>query len=66
MQSRIDELEFKVAYQEDILQKLNDEIATQQAEIAQMQHLLKVMAKEIERLKNQQEEFVNNEPPPHY
>ena len=70
MQSRVDELEFKVAYQEDNLQKLSDEFAKQQAELAQLKNIVKLLSKELENVKMTQNTPINSPndepPPPHY
>jgi SlyX protein len=60
-EEHLDKLEIKIAYLEDTLNTLNDEILTQAKKIQSMQ-------REIEKLNREKnaEEIRGNEKPPHY
>lgn len=69
LEARIEELEMRVVFQEDTLQTLNRELATQQQQIEQLHLMLQTVYRE---LKDAQEaaqaggQSVANERPPHY
>jgi len=63
---RITELEIKVAYQEDLLQALNDVVSDQQRQLIRLEDVCKLLG---QRIKNMAEpEGINQgaELPPHY
>ncbi len=68
LENRIIELEIKVAYQEDLLQTLNDIIATQQRQIDQLSHAYKTMNERVTSLalKMPDDSAQTHEIPPHY
>jgi SlyX protein len=68
LENRIIELEIKVAYQEDLLQTLNDIIATQQQQIDRLSHAYKSMHERVTNLAlKMPEDFPQtHEIPPHY
>lgn len=68
LENRIIELEIKVAYQEDLLQTLNDIIATQQQQIDNLSHAYKSMHERVTNLALKMPDNVNQtyEIPPHY
>lgn len=67
LQARIENLETKIAFQDDTIESLNDSIAQQQQQIAQMTFKMNHM---VERLKSIQPSNVASQeeetPPPHY
>lgn len=69
LEARIAELEMRIVFQEDTLQTLNRELATQQQQIEQLQLMLQTVYRE---LKDAQEAAQTgaaaaaNERPPHY
>lgn len=68
LEARIEELEMRVVFQEDTLQTLNRELATQQQHIEQLHLMLQTVYRE---LKDAQEAAQTggqaaNERPPHY
>jgi len=67
-ENRLIELEIKVAYQEDLLQTLNDIIATQQQQIDRLEHAYKTMHERVNNLSSKLPEDVaqHYEMPPHY
>lgn len=67
-ENRIIELEIKVAYQEDLLQTLNDIVAMQQKQIAALEHAYNAMHEKVTNLalKLPEETALIHEIPPHY
>lgn len=67
LQARIENLETKIAFQDYTIESLNDSIAQQQQQIAQMTFKMNHM---VERLKSMQPSNVASQeeetPPPHY
>lgn len=68
LRGRIDELEMRVAFQEETLQSLDDVIASQGEAIAQQSLQLKVMADKFKSLTvaDDNNQFQGDERPPHY
>lgn len=63
-QARIDELEIKAAFQEQLITDLNDELVKHGARLAQLEQQVTRL---IENLKNPQEDTEpSDERPPHY
>jgi len=65
---RLVELEIKVAYQEDLLQALNDSVSGQQQQIIRLEEMVRLLS---ERIVNVAESGAGNinqgqEVPPHY
>ncbi|MDD5227700.1 MAG: SlyX family protein [Methylococcales bacterium] len=67
-ENRLIELEIKVAYQDDLLQTLNDIIATQQQKIDRLERAYKTIHERVDSLasKSPEESLPNHELPPHY
>ena len=67
MKAAIEQLEFKVAYQEDNFDQLNEIVTSQQYTIDRQAHLLKSL---VDKIKNIQVPNTNNDQgndlPPHY
>jgi SlyX protein len=66
MQQEIEQLQFKVAFQEDAIEQLSQQLANQQQQMDKMAFQLKHV---IDKLKQVQVSTVSgdgNEPPPHY
>lgn len=64
--SRITELEIKVAYQDDLLQALNEVVGDQQQQLIQLEEMCRLLG---QRIKNMAEPGAINqgvELPPHY
>ena len=67
LQSRIDELEMKSQFQEDTIDALNQALVTQQKDILLLKDQIRLLAKQIETSKQQQQGIRDiNERPPHY
>ena len=67
-ENRLIELEIKVAYQDDLLQTLNDIIATQQQQIDRLENAYNTMYERVNHLSQKLPEDgqTNYEIPPHY
>lgn len=65
IKDRLNELEFKAAYQEDMIDSLNQSLATQQQDILLLQEKLQLLGKLLESYRTQQA-IIDNQPPPHY
>lgn len=65
--NRVDDLESKLAFQDDVIDQLNDELTVHQANIAQLNADLQLIAK---RLKDMAPSNIGKQedepPPPHY
>jgi len=62
---RIDELEFKLQFQEDTIDSLNQALISQQKDILLMKEKLQMMGKQLESYR-QQQSIQEGERPPHY
>lgn len=65
---RIMELESRVAFQEDALDKLSDVIANQDQEIIKLKEVIKILHKQLNQLEYSNENAAPpvDQPPPHY
>ncbi|MCW1936197.1 hypothetical protein EGJ86_02880 [Pseudomonas sp. o96-267] len=66
LESRIMELESRLAFQDDTIQALNDELVEQSKRIERMQLQLAVLARRQEELSGQAGITEDEAPPPHY
>jgi SlyX protein len=68
IENRLMELEIKVSYQEDLLQILNDIIATQQQQIDRLETAFKNVNERVQNLaiKMPDDSTQQHEIPPHY
>lgn len=71
MQHRLDELESKFSFQEDLLQELNKIVADQQSQIDVLQRRQQLLQEQISDLadgvgRGDADGAVQNERPPHY
>jgi SlyX protein len=62
---RIDELEFKLQFQEDTIDSLNQALISQQKDMLLMKEKLVILGKQLESYRQQQPNF-EAERPPHY
>lgn len=62
---RIDELEFKLQFQEDTIDSLNQVLINQQKDMLLMREKLVMLGKQLESYR-QQQPSVEGETPPHY
>ena len=67
-ENRLIELEIKAAYQDDLLQTLNDIIATQQQQIGRLERAYKTIHERVDSLasKSPDDSAIQHELPPHY
>ena len=67
-ENRLIELEIKAAYQDDLLQTLNDIIAAQQQQIDRLERAYKTMHERVDSLaaKSPEDSSPQHELPPHY
>ena len=66
-QERIEALETRIAFQEDAIDTLSDQMAKQTLEIEKLNRLITLLNKNIKSLSEGQGAAVNdNQPPPHY
>ncbi|GAB3488678.1 SlyX family protein [Marinomonas epiphytica] len=66
---RIDELEIKLQFQEDVIDSLNTALISQQKDLLLLQEKLTLVSKQLESYRQQQEQnepSIENERPPHY
>ncbi|WP_369958977.1 SlyX family protein [Pseudomonas benzenivorans] len=66
LEERITELESRLAFQDDTIQALNDEIVTQQRLLERVRLQLEALAKRQEELSGQLDVAEDEAPPPHY
>ena len=64
-ESRIEEIETKAAFQEDLLQKLDDALASQQKQILDLKGQIKALNEQVRSLEAGLPP-VEDAPPPHY
>jgi SlyX protein len=62
---RIDELEFKLQFQEDTIDSLNQALISQQKDILMMKEKFTMVSKQLESYR-QQQSIPEGERPPHY
>jgi SlyX protein len=66
-EERIIELEIRMAYQDDLIQALNQEVINQQKQIVRLEETCKLLNEKIKSLQNVRHDQVEvNEKPPHY
>ncbi|MCG8380913.1 MAG: SlyX family protein [Gammaproteobacteria bacterium] len=66
-EERLEQLEIKIAYQEDLLQDLNALVAGQQMKIDQLEASLKVLNEKLRELSSSTStHMIADERPPHY
>ncbi|WP_419149117.1 SlyX family protein [Pseudoalteromonas 'SMAR'] len=67
LENRITELEAKIAFQDDTIETLNDELKTHQQRMAKMQRQIELLAEKIKEGKDPGMMPLHQEPPPpHY
>jgi len=65
--ARMTELEIKVAYQDDLLQVLNDSVGQQQQQIIRLEELVRLLGVRIKSVADSGESINQGlETPPHY
>jgi len=67
LEQSIEALESRNAFQDDVIEQLNDEITIHQSQIAELQHQLTLIAARVKNSSTQQSSQEEIEPPPpHY
>ena len=66
MEERINDLESRLAFQDDTIQALNDVLVAQQRGLERMQLQLAALAKRQQESSNQFDMAEDEAPPPHY
>jgi SlyX protein len=67
LEQRIESLEAKNAFQEDMIEQLNQELAVHQAELAELKQQFKLLADRVKSMRtNQVADLSEETPPPHY
>jgi len=67
LEQRINEVETRLAFQETMLQELNEALTSQQQQLSQMQAVLeKLRERIVELASNMQPDATIEPPPPHY
>lgn len=65
-EAHIDELEAKLAFAEDMLDKLNLAIFRQQEQIDRMQQQIRLLHEQLREVRPEEERDLREEIPPHY
>lgn len=63
---RMEDLESRIAFQEDTLDKLNDVVSRQELEIERLTRMIKIINSQLKQLDLGGGDEVVDEPPPHY
>ena len=66
MEDQIAKLEEQIAFQEDIIQKLDDALADQQKQLLAAEKRIELIMGQLRKLEANQMSFSNDEVPPHY
>lgn len=61
-------LEMKIAFQEDLLQKLDDAVFVQQQQILLLEDQVRVLSEQLQQIATTRPDSISvvDEPPPHY
>lgn len=67
-EDQVDRLEMKIAFQEDLLQKLDDAVFAQQQQILLLEDQVRVLSQQLQQIATTRPEAlpVVDERPPHY
>jgi len=63
---RIIDLEEKIAFQEDLIQKLDDALAGQQKQLMDAERKIELMLQQLRKLEDNMPSATADEKPPHY
>ncbi|MCH8256740.1 MAG: SlyX family protein [Proteobacteria bacterium] len=64
-EQRLENLETKLAFQEDLIQKLDDALGSQQQQLLEIRHQLELLIEQIKLMENSIPELPDS-PPPHF
>jgi SlyX protein len=67
-EDQLDRLEMKIAFQEDLLQKLDDAVFVQQQQILLLEDQVRVLSEQLQQIATTRSDAMSvvDEPPPHY
>ena len=67
-EDQVDRLEMKNAFQEDLLQKLDDAVVVQQQQILLLEDQVRVLSEQLQQIATTRSDAMSvvDEPPPHY
>jgi SlyX protein len=65
-EKRLEELETRVVFQEDTIQKLDDALAAQQQQIMDLERQIQIMGTQIKEIELEPASSGPEAPPPHY
>ena len=65
-EDRIAGLEEQIAFQEDVIQKLDDALADQQKQLMEAERKIELMIQQLQKLEANQPASPDDEKPPHY
>jgi SlyX protein len=67
-EDQVDRLEMKIAFQEDLLQKLDDAVFSQQQQILLLEDQVRVLSEQIQQIATTRPDVMSvvDERPPHY
>ena len=67
-EDQVDRLEMKIAFQEDLLQKLDDAVFAQQQQILLLEDQVRVLSEQLQQIATTRSDAISvvDEPPPHY
>ena len=66
IEDKINDLEIKLAFQDDLLNSLNEIITRQDKEIQNLWKANRLLKQGMEDIKSETSETINEAPPPHY
>ncbi|PXF29660.1 hypothetical protein WH50_19470 [Pokkaliibacter plantistimulans] len=66
MEDRLTELETRVAFMDDTINQLNDELVHQQKELETLHRMLHLMHEQMKQMTNPEQSNQGEPPPPHY
>jgi SlyX protein len=67
-EDQVDRLEMKIAFQEDLLQQLDDAVLAQQQQILLLEDQVRVLSEQLQQIATTRPDATSgvDEPPPHY
>ena len=65
-EDRIARLEEQIAFQDDVIQKLDDALADQQKQLMEAERKVELMIQQLRKLEANQPAPLDDEKPPHY
>ncbi len=66
IESAIDELQTRLVFQEDLLQKLDDALGSQQRQLMALNDRISLLMDQIKMMENPAPDTSREAPPPHY